>query len=77
MPVRATLYLPTHNKPVYPDHSGLLMISVPIGEVNQCKIYQFRTGVLRVRILLANSGLSRGKFGLHASKIFGRFWLLR
>ncbi|WP_447077807.1 hypothetical protein [Shewanella algae] len=41
MPVRATLYLPTHNKPFYPDHSGLLMISVPIGEVNQRKIFRF------------------------------------
>ncbi|WP_412500795.1 hypothetical protein [Shewanella chilikensis] len=41
MPLRATLYQPTRNKPFYPEHSGLLMISVPIGEVNQRTIYRF------------------------------------
>ncbi|QYK14671.1 hypothetical protein K0I63_09425 [Shewanella rhizosphaerae] len=41
MPVRAELYLPTRSKPFYPDHTGLLMISVPIGEVNQRTIYRF------------------------------------
>ncbi len=41
MPVRAELYLPTRKKPFYPEHTGLLMISEPIGEVNQRTIYRF------------------------------------
>ncbi|NMH65467.1 hypothetical protein [Shewanella salipaludis] len=42
-PVRATLYMPARNKWLkcfYPEHSGLLVIYVPMGEINQRTIYR-------------------------------------
>lgn len=41
LPLRATLYMPTNNSLFYPDDSGVLVISVPVGEVNQRTIYRF------------------------------------
>ncbi|WP_047535710.1 hypothetical protein [Shewanella sp. ZOR0012] len=41
LPLRATLYMPTSNSLFYPDDSGVLVISVPVGEVNQRTIYCF------------------------------------
>lgn len=41
LPLRATLYMPTNNNLFYPDDSGVLVISVPVGEVNQRTIYRF------------------------------------
>jgi hypothetical protein len=41
LPVRATMYMPTSNNLFYPDDSGVLVISVPVGEVNQRTIYRF------------------------------------
>jgi len=39
LPLRATLYMPTSNSLFYPDDSGVLVISIPVGEVNQRTIY--------------------------------------
>jgi hypothetical protein len=41
LPVRATMYMPTSNNLFYPGDSGVLVISIPIGEVNQRTIYRF------------------------------------
>lgn len=41
LPVRATMYMPTSKNLFYPDDSGVLVISVPVGEVNQRTIYRF------------------------------------
>lgn len=41
LPLRATMYMPTSSNLFYPDNSGVLVISVPAGEVNQRTIYRF------------------------------------
>lgn len=41
LPLRATMYMPTSSSLFYPDDSGVLVISVPVGEVNQRTIYRF------------------------------------
>lgn len=41
LPVRATIYMPTSNNLSYPDDSGVLVISIPVGEVNHRTIYRF------------------------------------